>query len=194
MINIKTNIAQFINTEIKRYAKIQTDATVSTTNKIARQGLTESQRSIREEYNVKLKDLNKDHRGKRLMYVTTTTRLSKPAVITAVAVGISLGKFKAKQKETGVEVQVRKSGSPKIIKHAFGPRIARLGRSVFTRYDPKISGEYRERSGRLPIYRLYGPSPARMFMNKTVEKRLRTMVATKFPIVFAQEMKYRMNK
>jgi len=59
MINIKTNIAQFIKTEIKKWDDTVKRATIAAENKTAAQGLTFTKRIIREDYNIKASDLAK---------------------------------------------------------------------------------------------------------------------------------------
>ena len=190
MINIKTNIAQFINTEMKRIKNATNTATLSTTNKLAQQGLTEARKTMREEYNIKLKDITTNSKGRRVTYYELAKVLSEPASIVGLEPGISLGKFGAKQRKEGVAVQVKKGGAPKVIKHAFGPKIPRLGKGVFTRQNPKDSTV----SKRLPIFRLYGPGAAVMMNNRKVFARVKAFVRAKYAIILEQEMKYRLGK
>jgi len=89
-----------------------------------------------------------------------------------------------------VEVRVKKGGAPKVIKHAFGPKIPRLGKGVFTRQNPKDSTV----SKRLPIFRLYGPGAAVMMNNRKVFARVKAFVRAKYAIILEQEMKYRLGK
>ena len=193
MLNIRTNIDKFVKVEIKKYVASINAATISTSNKLAKQGLVEAKRRIRNEYSVKLSDLNKDSRGHEIMYTENTRSVNTSAKIVAVGRGISLGKFKARQKKTGVEVQVH-VGRKKLIKHAFGPRMQRLGKGVWARFDPNIIGAYFERSGRLPIYRFYGPSPARMLQYRSINKNTIDYIRSRYPVVYEQEFKYRMSK
>lgn len=190
MISIKTNITQFINTEIKRIKSATNKATLSTTNKLAQQGLTEARKTIREEYNIKLRDITTNSKGKRVTYYERAKVLSEPASIVGLEQGISLGKFGARQKKEGVAVQVKKGSVPKVIKHAFGPKIPRLGKGVFTRRNPNDLTV----SKRLPIFRLYGPGAAVMMNNKKVLASVKAFVRAKYAIILEQEMKFRLGK
>lgn len=191
MISIKTNIVQFINTEMKRIKNATNTATLSTTNKLAQQGLTEARKAIREEYNIKLKDITTNSRGKKVTYYERSKVLTEPASIVGLEPGISLGKFGAKQKKEGVQVQVLKTGAQKVIRHAFGPRLQRLGKGVFTRHNPNNPADV---SKRLPIFRLYGPGAAPMLNNKKVFARVKLFVQSKYASILAAEMKFRLGK
>jgi len=109
MINIKTNIAQFINTEMKRIKNATNTATLSTTNKLAQQGLTEARKTMREEYNIKLKDITTNSKGRRVTYYERAKVLSEPASIVGLEPGISLVRCKAEERRCGSPGKKRRS-------------------------------------------------------------------------------------
>lgn len=186
MINIKFNAANTINYLAQMPDNLKR-AQISATNKMAAQGLTQARKEIRDEYNIQLKHLTgKNSRGKTITQVKKTSTILNPAEIIGYDQGLSLGKFKVKQKPEGVEVEVKK-GKPKIIKHSFGVRIARLGKGVFTRYNPK---DFADVQGRLPIYRLFGPGAATMLRSNKVTKAVINFVNQKFKPIMDREIKY----
>lgn len=179
MINIKCDIKNTINylgTVDSNLRKAQ----ISATNKMAAQGLTRARKEIRDVYNIQLKYLTgKNSRGKTITQVEKTNSDIKPAKIVGYDAGLSLGKFKAKQVNTGVQVEVKK-GSPKIIKHAFGPKIARLGKGVWQRVGKE----------RTPIERKLGPGPATMLRSPKISKAVLDFVDHKFKSIMDHEIKY----
>jgi len=179
MINIKTNVSSYIKTEIKLWEKTVKKATLSATNKTAAQGLTFARKQMTTIYNIKKKDIVKDSRTGRLTYVKRASRENGAASIIAKGRGISLGKFGARQKKAGVSVQVKRGGRRSIIKHTFGPKIPRLGKGVFTRESIDFGI-----SGRLPIYRLYGPGPAEMLNSRRINKAVISFAQKKYPKLY----------
>ncbi|MBK8609062.1 MAG: hypothetical protein IPL84_03745 [Chitinophagaceae bacterium] len=179
MINIKMNTANTINYLTSMPDNLR-KAQVSATNKMAAQGLTQARKAIRERYNIQLKHLTgKNSRGQTITQVKKTFTDIKPALIIGYEEGLSLGKFKVKQKPEGVQVEVIK-GSPKIIKHAFGPKIARLGKGVWQRVGKE----------RTPIVRRLGPGPATMLRARKVSKTVIDFVNQKFKSIMDHEIKY----
>ena len=130
-------------------------------------------------YNIKKKDIVKDTRTGRLTYYERAPKDTGAAKIIARGRGISLGKFGARQKKAGVSVQVKRGGRRSIIKHSFGPKIARLGKGVFTRESIGFGT-----SGRLPIYRLYGPGPAGMLNSRRIKKATVSFIVKKYPKLY----------
>jgi hypothetical protein len=179
MINVKCNTKNTIN----YLGTLETNlrkAQISATNKMAAQGLTQARKEIRSDYNIALKYLTgKNSRGQSVTQVKKTISEIVPAKIIGYDQGLSLGKFKVKQKPTGVEVEVKK-GSPKIIKHTFGPKIARLGKGVFKRVGAE----------RTPIKRLLGPGAATMLRNRKVTKAVIDFIDRKFKSIMDHEIKY----
>lgn len=179
MINIRMNTANTINYLASMDTNLR-KAQISATNKMAAQGLTEARKKIREDYNLPLKSLTgKNSRGQTITQVQKTFTEIKPAKIIGHEQGLSLGKFKVKQKPEGVEVEVKK-GNPKIIKHSFGPKIARLGKGVWQRVGKE----------RTPIKRLLGPGPAVMLRSKKVSKAVLDFVDQKFKSIMDREIKF----
>ena len=102
-----------------------------------------------------------------------------PAKIIGYDQGLSLGKFKNKQVDSGVQVEVKK-GFPKIVLHAFGPKISRLGKGIFIR----------EGKSRLPIKRLLGPGAAAMLRQPEVMKKTIAFINSKFKSIMEHEIKF----
>lgn len=179
MINIKFNAANTINYLASVDVNLR-KAQISATNKMAAQGLTQARKSIREKYNIALKNLTgKNSRGQSITQVQKTFSDIKPAKIIGYEQGLSLGKFKVKQVDEGVQVEVIK-GSPKTIKHAFGPKILRLGKGVWQR----------QTKSRLPIIRRLGPGPAVMLRSRQISKAVTDFINQKFKSIMDREIKY----
>jgi len=179
MINIKFNAVNTINYLAGMEGNLK-KAQISGTNKMAAQGLTQARKEIRQEYNIQLKHLTgKTSRGETITSVKKTFSELNPAKIVGYEQGISLGKFKVEQVDTGVEVEVKK-GTPKTIKHAFGPKIARLGKGVWMRVGKE----------RTPIKRLLGPGPAVMLRSRKVSKAVIDFIDQKFKSIMDHEIKY----
>ena len=75
------------------------------------------------------------------------------------AARVSLARFSAKQTKKGITYKIKKSGPRSLIKSAFGLSIDKLNRQVFRRVG----------KSRLPIVRLFGPSPAVAFLGEKLD-------------------------
>ena len=179
MFNVKWNTKNTIN----YLGTIDTNlrkAQISATNKMAAQGLTQARKNIRDEYNVQLKYLTgTNSRGNKFTDIKKTNSEILPAKIIGYDQGLSLGKFKNKQVDSGVQVEVKK-GFPKIVLHAFGPKISRLGKGIFIR----------EGKSRLPIKRLLGPGAAAMLRQPEVMKKTIAFINSKFKSIMEHEIKF----
>lgn len=179
MIKVTWNVKNTLNYLSSMQTNVK-KAQVSATNKMAAQGLTQARKEIRSEYAIPLKNLTgTTSRGKKTTDVKKAFKENDPAIIVGYEQGLSLGKFKVKQKPEGVQVEIKK-GSPKIIKHSFGPKIARLGKGVFQRVGKE----------RTPIKRLLGPGAATMLRSDKVTKAVIQFVNTKFKSIMDHELKY----
>lgn len=176
MITLKINPKDALN-KFKILSDGVLKARLSANYKTAKQATTQAKREIRSVYNIKAKYLNqniKTHRG---------SASNHAAKITATGQGIRLKAFGAKQVKTGVSVQVKK-GNRKIIKHAFGPKIPRLGGNVFVR-----SGKER-----LPIKKLFGPGAAAMFGTKKVMGKVKTYVKNNYKRIYEHALQFYIKK
>lgn len=167
MINIKTNITQFIKTEIKSWDDTVKRATIAAENKTAAQGLTFAKKIIREDYNIKSKDLSK------VMKKTTANKHGKLASITATGKAIALVKFKARQIKKGVRVTVKK-GRPKLLTGHFIATMPSGHKGVFIRKGV----------ARLPIKERFGPGAATLLGSRKVQTRVVLFIRKKYPKLF----------
>lgn len=181
MLNIKTNIDKFIRTELKHYNKAVKDATWSATNKVAKQAKTQASKDIREEYAIKKSDLDKN-------IIVTKPDLNYVAKISTKKGSLPLAKFgRPSQKKTGVSVEIKR-GQKKIIKGSFIAVMKSGHKGVFERAE--LGGK---KVARLPIKELHSKAAAHI-VTKAVYEKMKLFVATKFPQILAQELKYRLNK
>jgi hypothetical protein len=74
---------------------------------------------------------------------------------------VPLARFGARQTASGVSYKIKKKGGRSRIASAFGPNIAKLNKQVFRRTD----------KSRLPLTKLFGPSPAVAFIGEGLEKK-----------------------
>lgn len=189
MINVKTNIDKFINSEIKRYDRVTKRALRSAKNKVAQQGRSEASRVIRTHYGVQVKGLSfKLKSGHNALGYTRAKTFYDSSAVVARGQGIPLKYFgggrAARQVQEGVYVEIKK-GSPKIVKHAFGPNIPRLGKHVFMRKWER--GRFVKRT---PIVMKWGPGAAPMLDNPDVKRRTKEFIRMKFPSIYADAFRY----
>lgn len=173
MINIKTNIAKFIKTEIKSWNDTVKRATIAAENKTAAQALTFTKRIIREDYNIKGKDLSK------VIKKTTADKRGRLASIIATGRGIALFKFKAKQTKKGVSVTVKK-GKRKLLRGHFIATMPSGHKGVFIRKET----EGGKRAARLPIKERFGPGAATLLNSRKIKSRVITFIKQKYPKLY----------
>lgn len=210
MISVKTNIAQFINTEIKRYKNITRQATWSASNKVTQQAKTQAVKSITEEYNIKKSDFNK--------YILVTKPDNNYVSYIRVARGkesLPLMKFgKPRQTDQGVWVQVKRTKMDLLPGH-FIAKMKSGHKGIFTREpmgsvtgqvigkvnpgqrkwlrDKKNSMGVSGRVGRLPIDEKYSKAAAHI-VTKNVFEKIKAFVHIKYPALLEHEMKRRLNQ
>ncbi len=149
-------------------------------NKIATQAKTRVDRTIRDDYTVKKKDLKiKLYRAKRGMPV---------AVLAAMRKHLSFTKFKSRQMKPGTRVEMRK-GKPIMYKHAFKATMRSGHQGVFTR---QIKNG--KRVGRLKIKELKGPSPGQLLKRDETKHAIRMLLNSKFARILQHEIKYYFSK
>lgn len=151
-------------------------AAVSAVNKTAAQGRTAMSRRIREEFNMKARNVNDQLKVSR----ATIGMLGVAATLAVPRKNkrsLNLINFDAKQAATGVTVRVKRGGKRKLIPGAF---IANKGRTVFIRVGKK----------RLPIKALQTIDVAQMFNARRINSDVVTFMQKKFPDVFKHEIDY----
>lgn len=180
MISINSNIKQFIKVLQKENA-LQNKALISALNKTAKQARTAASSAIRDEYNISATDLNKRDPKTKLQRLGTENASEKKPISKVIArgAGLPVKYFKARQVAAGVSFALRK-GQRKIIKSAFGPNIARLGKNVFMRTTEK----------RLPIKMLYTTGVANMLNRKEVMIKVKNYIVLNFKRIYENEIRY----
>ncbi len=150
---IKTNSSKVFK-DIANFTKKVGKADMASMNRAARDARVEAKRSIREEYNIKAKDLNQ-HIRLRIAKGSKT----RWATISARAKRLGVEYFNPRQlKKRGTKVTIRK-GKRLLIKGAFIPGT--------------INGVYRrEGYARLPIKRLHTISIAGRLVAKKTKARI----------------------
>lgn len=151
-------------------------------NETAKAMRTEISRKIRDRVNIKKRDIDKNIEITRATperyNVKATVRLSKTKKI-------PIAYFGGKQSKHGVRYKIDKGGANKLIPGAFGTKIPRLGNQVFAREILKGAKANKQggarktrdrrkgaspatahlvRVGRLPIRKIFGPSPWGVFV------------------------------
>ena len=173
MINIKTNVNQFIKTEIKQWNDTVKRATIAAENKAAAQGLTFAKKTIREDYNIKASDLSK------VMKKTKADKRGRVASIIATGKAIALAKFRARQTKKGVGVTVKK-GKRKLLPGHFVAIMPSGHKGVFIRKE--MSGG--KKAARLPIKERFGPGAATLLGSRKVQGRVIIFIRQKFPKLY----------
>jgi len=196
MFSVKWNTKNTINylgTIDKNLRKAQ----ISATNKMAAQGLTQARKEIRNRYNIQLQYLtsknskNEQITGYKEAHIGQTLDSIKiSAEIFGNESWLSLFKFKHKQKNQGVEVEVIK-GKPKIYKHTFliknlvKATNPGLLKNIWIReYNP--SSKDPERA----INRKFGPGAATMLRQPEVMKKTIAFINLKFKSIMDHEIKF----
>lgn len=202
MISVKTNVADFIATEVKEWNRVTKKATVAAMNKAAQQGRSEASRQIRQIYNVQAKGLNKkDRYGHKLLGYKRAKTHKDSSSIVARGRGIPLKYFSSRQTKKGVSVSVKK-GKRSVIGGTFIATMSSGHKGVYVREKAKtirggiVRGKYKrrymgdplnqgaKRVGRLPIRELYGPGVAPMLNKETVKKKVVIFIRKKFPKLY----------
>jgi len=127
-------------------------AIVRAVNETAKEVKTEMSSRIRDEVNIKKRDIDK----KIVIYKGSSKfQAAKIRMSASRKHRIGLKYFGARQSAKGVTYAIRKGGGRTLIEGAFGPKIPRLGRQVFKRVGKQ----------RLPLKGpLKGPSPWAVFV------------------------------
>jgi hypothetical protein len=177
MISIKHNINDVIK-EFKRLEQNTIKAEVSANKKIAQQVRTQIVKVARDRYNIKASDAKDGVEVKHGSGHSPTSRIefsTKP---------IPLFRFGARQSKPGASVMVIK-GRRAVIKRSFIPTLSTTYENIFVR--EKDGGKL---VPRLPIRKLYGPSPAKMMFNRNAMTSALAFITTKWENIFLHELEY----
>ena len=185
-VDVRGSMARIVADMERSKRDVADVAAVRTLNKIAAQVKTAAAREMRSAgYNLKVSDIKK----------SLTTYKATPGSLTArvVASGrpVPLIKYGARQTGKGVSVDVLHGR--KVITGAFIATMPSGHTGVYVR----VGNQHKSvaKNGRitwsgLPIKELFGPSVPNGLVNKTVQDALQHLIDEKFPVVFAQQMKY----
>jgi len=142
-----------------------------------------SKKSIREDYNIKLKDM-------KGMIKTLPMRGGVLSVIIRATGGkIPLINFIAKQKAAGVSVKVKRQSAGTVIPHTF---IAEMRSGHIGIFERTIEGG--KRVPRLPIKELKGPSIPTLFVSRKVMSKINQTVNEFAQKLFNTNLRYFVEK
>ncbi len=177
MISLQHNINEVIK-EFQRLQQNTIKAEVSANKKIAQQTRTQIVKMARERYNIKASDAKDGVEVKHGTGNSPTSRIefsTKP---------IPLFRFGARQSKPGASVMVIK-GRRVVIKRSFIPKLGTTYENVFVR-----ERDGWKLVGRLPIKKLYGPSPAKMMFNKNAMTSALAFITAKWDNIYSHELEY----
>ncbi|MCX6168318.1 MAG: phage tail protein [Ignavibacteriales bacterium] len=177
MISIQHNINDAIK-EFKRLQQNTIKAEVSANKKIAQQARTEIVKNARARYNIKASDAKDGVEVKHGSSNNPTSRIefsTKP---------IPLFQFGARQTKPGASVMIIK-GRRAVIRRSFIPTLSSTYENVFVRQS--IGGKL---VPRLPIRKLYGPSPAKMMFNHNAMTSALAFITSKWENIYLHELEY----
>jgi len=182
--------------------KLVTAASRSAVKKVSDQCRTHISKMIRDEYNIKAKDINK-----RLKVATRARGDELEAEITGLGRGLPLSAFDARQEgvrtrkgETQYTKKAQRVGWGKaggvvsvLVKHASGRKPVRTEPKAFlTRFKSgHLAVAQRTGSNRLPIKELLGPGIALLFGSKRIMAAAKDFSKLKFREIFERELKWR---
>ena len=113
MFEIEMDFREFRKLKRNLDGKTLNKAVVRTLNRVARTGFTAGSKRIREEYNIKAKDIKKASKLRRATYN------DQKAILTVSGGPIPFKYFGAKQTKKGVTVKIKRQGPRILIEHAF---------------------------------------------------------------------------
>jgi hypothetical protein len=185
-VDVRGSMARIIADMERVKRDVAEVAVVRTLNKVAAQVKTAAAREMRSAgYNLKVSDIKKS--------LTTIQATSGSLTARVVASGrpVPLIKYGARMTSRGVSVDVLHGR--KLIAGAFIATMPSGHTGVYVRVGnerKKVSKNGRATWSNLPIKELFGPSVPNGLINKAVQEALQHLIEEKFPIVFAQQMKY----
>lgn len=194
-IDIKTNFPEIQRRLITLRTDISERATASALNRTIEQGRTQMIREITGEYNVTSAYVRERLAIRRASFRAGTFRLSAELVggsnrgraanlIRFLEKSVSLAQARKRAKAgdlSQLRFQIRKTGGKKVIQGAF---IGNKGRTVFIRTTDK----------RLPIKALQTIDVGQMFNQRRINARVVGLINSKFPEIFARDLKFYLEK
>ena len=194
MISIKTNIAKFINSELRDIKNASTKATRSATTKVARQGATAGKRAVREYYTIPAAKLNEATK------IKSASSNDSSAKIIVTGKKISLDYYHAlKNKFKSATVMIIKGrrvtmpGSKEAGTKSFVATMGNKHKGIFYRIT-KGKSTHKSDPWRLPIKERMGPSAPDLMRSRHAIDAIRTYVKTNYERIFNNEYKYYKNK
>jgi hypothetical protein len=190
MIKIEFKGLKDIVKGFEKLPEIEQKAKVSALNNTAKQARTEASKQIRQEYGIKAGDLSKrDVKTKlsRLGYEKAKESNGYISSVVGRGHGLPLKYFGARQTGKGASVAIIK-GNRRVIAHAFGPDIERLGGHVFRRLGKKRFPIGNTTTGKTTY--MFGPGVATMLNKRAVYVPVQRFVADNFIRIYEHELKY----
>ena len=174
LIKAKSNFKK-VELEFKAAGKGVEKATRSAINSVAAQGKTKASKTIRAEYNIKARDVNKTLKIIRVNAVNKNAQ-----IISKGYKALSLGKFSPTQTKRGVKVRIKKQGTKKLVRGAFKATMPSGHQGVFKRKTVKS----------LPIEDKFVIGVPIMFRAKSVMPKVQLFIREKFPIILKSKLEY----
>ena len=186
-INIKADVSQALReNEANRKRVLQ--AAVRSLNRTADQVRTAGVKSISAELGTKQKTVREQLR------VIRATRSKLASIVVGTGKAIGLIHFHARQTAAGVVVTLY--GKKKLFKGAFIQTMPGGHRGIFRRRHGTgwSKGRPRTSSPNLPIREMWGPGVPGTMASKHIFEALEKHARTRWPINFAADLKYYLNK
>lgn len=194
-IDISTNFPEVQRKLQTLRDDISSRVTASALNRTVEQARTQMTREITAEYNVTSSYVRSRLAIRRASFKQGTfemraeltggsSRGRSANLIRFAEKAVTLAQARKRAKAgdlTQLRFQVRKTGGKKVIKGAF---IGNKGRTVFIRTTDK----------RLPIRALQTIDVGQMFNQRRINARVVSLIKTKFPELFARDLKYHLGK
>lgn len=162
-------------------------AIIRALNRASKSAASKVNKQIRDTYNIKASDINK--------YIKIIPATSKRPYVMLYFRDRNIGliKFKAKQKEPGVEASVKRSDKH-IYKSSFIATMPSGHTGVFVRFGPKVPAKrgYHARFNkkRQKIKELWGVNTMRIFGAAQSQELLEDQFRERFNIEFERDLKY----
>lgn len=170
---------------LREFPRAMSRATASAVNKVAKSALAAASSQIRQDYNIRKKDLDPFLKLERTSERAGRESGVYEARIVARGTRIPLVLFSARQTKQGVTVHIRRRSGRVLLKGKF---IAEKNVSRPGAFGRRIVGGVRV--ARLPIRTLVGPGVPEMFGTEAVIRSIRDKVAEQWPKVFAHEFEF----
>jgi len=188
MLNIKTNIAKYINSELRDIKNANTKATRSATTKAARQGATAGKQAVREYYTIPAAKLNEATKIKP----ASSNDPSAKIIVTGKPLSMEYYRL-LKNKIKGATAMIIKG------KRVTIPGDAGAGTKSFVANVKAGKGLhkgifYRTSKKRLPIITRVGPSAPDLMRSRRAYNAIASYVKINYERIFDSEYKYYKSK